>query len=131
LCFRHDCTFLGYQSFEESILVHWSLTLCMLKDVKLVFKPDCTILRYQSCEGYVLLHWTQNYVWESRNQSCEASILVHWTQNDVLGLNALFRDTKVAKHPFYAIGPKLIFGCVLVHFANLLRVKDEKLVFQI
>jgi hypothetical protein len=36
----------------------------------------------------------------------------------------------VVKHPFLSIGPKLIFGCVSVHFANLRRVKDEKLVFR-
>jgi hypothetical protein len=39
---------------------------------------------------------------------------------------ALFRGTKVAKHP---IGPKMIFGCVFVHFANLRRAKDENSCF--
>jgi hypothetical protein len=45
------------------------------------------------------------------------------------GLNALFRGTKVVKHPFYSIGPKMMFGSVTEHFANLWQVKDAKLVF--
>jgi hypothetical protein len=44
----------------------------------------------------------------------------------VLGLNALFRGTKVAKHPFYSIGPKLIYRNVTKHFTNLLHVKRCK-----
>jgi hypothetical protein len=27
------------------------------------------------------------------------------------------------KHPFYSIGPKMMFGCVSEHFANLRHVK--------
>jgi hypothetical protein len=48
----------------------------------------------------------------------------------VSGLNALFCDTKVVKHPFYSIGPKMKFGSVSEHFANPWRVNDEKLVFR-
>jgi hypothetical protein len=48
----------------------------------------------------------------------------------VSGQNALFRGTKVAKHPFYSIGPKMIYGSVTEHFANLLHVKRWKLVFR-
>ena len=44
-------------------------------------------------------------------------------------MNALFRGTKVAKHPFYTIGTKMIYGSVSEHFANLRHVKDAKLVF--
>jgi hypothetical protein len=32
------------------------------------------------------------------------------------------------KHPFYSIGPKMIYGSVTEHFANLLHVKRRKLV---
>jgi hypothetical protein len=46
----------------------------------------------------------------------------------VAGLNALFLGTNVVMHPFYTIGPKMIFGCVSEHFANLRHVKDAKLV---
>ena len=52
----------------------------------------------------------------------------------VSGLNALFRGTEVAKivshlmHPFYSIGPKMMFGSVLEHFGNIRHVKDAKLV---
>jgi hypothetical protein len=38
----------------------------------------------------------------------------------VSGLNALFRGTEVAKHPFYSIGTKIMFG----------MLKDGKLVFR-
>ena len=50
----------------------------------------------------------------------------------VSGLNALFRGTEVAKmvsyqmHPFYSIGPKMMFGSVLEHFGNLRHVKGCK-----
>jgi hypothetical protein len=48
----------------------------------------------------------------------------------VSGLNALFRGTKIVKHPFYSIGPKMMFESVLEHFANLQHVKDAKLAFR-
>jgi hypothetical protein len=37
----------------------------------------------------------------------------------VSGLYALFRGTEVAKHPFYYIGPEMMFGSDLDHFPNL------------
>jgi hypothetical protein len=40
----------------------------------------------------------------------------------VSGLNALFRGTKVVKHPFYSNGPKMLFGSVTEHFPNLPHV---------
>ena len=54
----------------------------------------------------------------------------------VSDLNALFRGTEVAKmvsqrkHPFYPIKPRMMFGGVLEHIANLRHVKDAKLVFR-
>jgi hypothetical protein len=44
----------------------------------------------------------------------------------VSGLNALCRGTEVEKHPFYSIGPKMMFGIVSEHFANLRHVKRCK-----
>jgi hypothetical protein len=38
-------------------------------------------------------------------------------------LNALVRGTKHAKHPFYSIGPKMMFGGVSENFANLQHKK--------
>jgi hypothetical protein len=38
----------------------------------------------------------------------------------------LFQSTEVANHPFYSIGTKMMFGSVLVHFANLRHVKRGK-----
>jgi hypothetical protein len=48
----------------------------------------------------------------------------------VSGLNAIFWCAKVVKHPFYSIGPKIMFGCVLEHFDKIWHVKDAKLVFE-
>jgi hypothetical protein len=39
----------------------------------------------------------------------------------------MFRGTEFVKHPFYSIGPKLMFGSVSEHFANLRHEKDAKL----
>jgi hypothetical protein len=44
-------------------------------------------------------------------------------QNLCSCLNALFRGTKVTKHPFYSIGTKMMFGCIPEHFTNLRHVK--------
>jgi hypothetical protein len=44
----------------------------------------------------------------------------------VFGENALFWGTEVAKHPFYSIRPKMIFGSLSKHFANLWHVKRCK-----
>jgi hypothetical protein len=52
-------------------------------------------------------------------------------QTCVSGLNALFGGTNVANNPFYSIGPKMMFGSVMEHFANLWHVKDAKLVLQV
>jgi hypothetical protein len=48
----------------------------------------------------------------------------------VSGLNALFLGTNVVMHPFYTIGPRMMFGCVSKYFANLQHIKDAKLVFE-
>jgi hypothetical protein len=48
----------------------------------------------------------------------------------VSDLNAPFQGIEVVKHPFYSIGPKMMFGCVSVHFANLGHVKYAKLEFR-
>jgi hypothetical protein len=44
----------------------------------------------------------------------------------VSDLNALFRGTEIAKHPFYSIGTIKMFDSVSEHFANLLHVKRSK-----
>jgi hypothetical protein len=48
----------------------------------------------------------------------------------VSGLNALFLETKVVKHPFYSIGPKMMFRSVSGHLAKLRHLKVAKLVFE-
>jgi hypothetical protein len=47
-------------------------------------------------------------------------------QNLWSSLSVLFRGTKVAKHSFYSIGTKTMFGSVLEQFANLWHVKKCK-----
>jgi hypothetical protein len=46
------------------------------------------------------------------------------------GLNALFTVIEVVKPPIYFIGPKMIFGSVSLHFANLVHVKRCELCVQ-
>jgi hypothetical protein len=36
----------------------------------------------------------------------------------VSGLNALFQGTEVGKHPFYSIGPIMMFGSVVANMAS-------------
>jgi hypothetical protein len=91
----------------------------------LCFGQECTILGYRSCKASILLHWNQNDVWECFEHF--ANLLhVKRRKTCVSGLNALFRGTKVVKHPFYSIGTKLIFGSVSKYFANLRHVKRWK-----
>jgi hypothetical protein len=44
----------------------------------------------------------------------------------VLGLNALFRGSKVVKHPFMSIGHKMMFASVSGDFTYLQHVKRCK-----
>jgi hypothetical protein len=54
------------------------------------------------------------------HQSSEATTLLHLNQT------ALFRGIDVVKHPFYSIRPKMMFGSVSEHFANLRHAKRCK-----
>jgi hypothetical protein len=54
------------------------------------------------------------------HRSSEATTLLHLNQN------ALFRGIEVAKHPFYSIRPKMMFGSVSEHLANLRLAKRCK-----
>jgi hypothetical protein len=123
-----------------------SLTFSITKDLILVFRDWMHYVGYRSCENGVvtkasiLLQWSQNH-WEcfgafrkpSEWKRCKApkfmigTFLEHFTylQNVkrceicVLGINALFRGIEVAMRSLYSIRPKMMFGCVLDHFANL------------
>jgi hypothetical protein len=50
-------------------------------------------------------------------------------ENLCLSLSALFRGTKVANHPLYSVGTKVMFGSVSGHFANLRHLKRCKTCF--
>jgi undecaprenyl pyrophosphate phosphatase UppP len=55
--------------------------------------------------------------------------LIFGMSNDsklVSGLNALIQGIEVAKHPLYSIRPKMMFGSVSEHFANLRHLKRCK-----
>jgi hypothetical protein len=47
-------------------------------------------------------------------------------QNFYSSLNALFWGTKVVKHPFQSIGPKMMFASVSDNFTNVQDVKRYK-----
>jgi hypothetical protein len=68
-------------------------------------EPEYTVSGYRSCEASILLHLTQLMFGSLRPS-----------------LNALFRGTEVVKHPFYSIGPKLMFMSVSENFSNLRQV---------
>jgi acid stress-induced BolA-like protein IbaG/YrbA len=70
-------------------------------------------------------HWNHNDVWECFEHFPNL-LHVKRSKTCVSGLNALFRDTEVAKHPFYSIGTKMLFGSVSEYFANLRHVKRWK-----
>jgi hypothetical protein len=48
-------------------------------------------------------------------------------QNLCFGTKCTVSGTEVVKHPFYSIGPKLMFRSVLEHFTNLQQVIDVTL----
>jgi hypothetical protein len=105
----------------RNVLDHFTI-LWHVKDAKLVFESECTISGYESCEASILLHWTENGVWECFRAFCYP-LARKKMQNMCSSLSALFR-TKVAKHAFYPIRRKMMFGSVSEHFANL-RLKKR------
>jgi hypothetical protein len=50
-------------------------------------------------------------------------------QNLGFGPEWIFWGTEVVKHPFYSIGPKMMFGSVSEHFANVQPSKVQNLCF--
>jgi hypothetical protein len=91
----------------------------------LCFRQECTISGYRSCEASILLRWTQNDVWTVSEYFANIQN-VERRKTSASGLNALFQGTEVVKHPFYSIGPKMMFGSVSEHLANLRHVKRCK-----
>jgi hypothetical protein len=154
-CFGNVCTTLVYRScgngfaLNASILLHWTpndVWFCFWafrkpsackKMQKLCFGPKCTILVYRSCRnGFatnasILLHFPPNDVWLSFWAFRKPSACKNM-QTCVSGLNALFWCTQVAElvslqmHPFYSIGPQIMFGYLLEHLKNLRHVKRWK-----
>jgi hypothetical protein len=89
----------------------------------LCFGLEYTVSGCQSCEASILLHLTQNDFWECFGAFRKPSTGKKRCKTCVSGLNTLFRGVKVWKHPFYSIWPKMMFGSVSGHFANLRQVK--------
>jgi hypothetical protein len=79
----------------------------------------------------ILLHWTENDVWLSF-RTFRKPLARKKMQTCYSDMNAISWCTEVAKmvthetHTFYAIGPKMIFDCVLEQLENLWYVKRCK-----
>jgi uncharacterized protein YodC (DUF2158 family) len=112
----------------RSVSEHFA-NLRHVKDAKLVFGPEFTISGYQSCETFILVHWTQNGVYECFRWFHEAS--AHTTFKTIVrAWMHYFVVPKLWSIHFSPLDPKMMFGSVLEHFANLRHVKDAKLVFR-
>jgi hypothetical protein len=69
------------------------------QDAKLLFEPECTISGYQSCDASIQVHWTQNDVWKCFG-AFRKPLAGKRRKIRVSGPKAIFRGTKVLKHPF-------------------------------
>jgi acid stress-induced BolA-like protein IbaG/YrbA len=96
-----------------------------VKRCKTCVRTQMHYIRYQSCEASILVYWTQNDVWECSDHFANLQHVKRW-KTCVSSLNALFRGTKLAKHPFYSIETKMMFGSISEHFANLRHVERLK-----
>jgi hypothetical protein len=90
-----------------------------------VFVLECTISGHQICEASILVYWTQNDFGIVAKHFPNLRHVKRW-KTCVLGMNALFWGTKLAKDPFYSIGTKMMVVSVSKHFANLRHVKRCK-----
>jgi hypothetical protein len=81
-----------------SVLEHFA-NLRHVKDAKTVFWAWMHYFEYQSSKASILVYWTQNDVWECFRAFHLPLARKRWITH-VSGLNALFRGTKVVKHPF-------------------------------
>jgi hypothetical protein len=106
----------------RSVSDHFAILRHIKRCNSCVFGPECTISRYRSCDASILLWLSQNDFRECFRPLRWPSHLKRW-KTDVLGLNALFQGSKVVKHPFYYIRPKMMFGSVSEHFAYLPHIK--------
>jgi hypothetical protein len=91
----------------------------------LCFRTECTDSGYRSCEASILLNWTQNDVWE-----CFGVFHRPWTgkkmQNLCFRTECTVLGYRSCEHPFYSVGPQMMFGSVSEHFTNRRHVKKCK-----
>jgi hypothetical protein len=92
------------------------------------FWPEFTIWGYQSCEASILVHWTQNDVCECFRWYHEPSARTRF-KTTVRAWMHYFGVPKLWSIHSSPLDPKVMFGSVSEHFANLRHVKDAKLVF--
>jgi hypothetical protein len=107
LCLGTKCTILGTEVAKQPL--YWIKTKMHYFGVSKLRGIHSTPLDPKWCLG-VFRGISLTSAWK-RWKTC------------VSGLNALFRGTEVAKHQFYSIRPKMMFGSVSKHFANLRHVK--------
>jgi hypothetical protein len=117
---NHPFYSIGIKVIFGSVSGHFA-NLRHLKRCKTCFRVECTISVYQSWEASILVHWTLNDAWECFGAFCYP-LARRKMQNLCSSLSAPFR-TKVAKHAFYSIRRKMMFGSVSEHFANLRLTK--------
>jgi hypothetical protein len=118
-----ECTILGYQSCETSILLHW--TQNDVWECFRAFRWHSTSKRCKPCVsvlntlfrgakvvkhsfysiGPKMMFWSVSAHFANLRQ-------VKTSKTCVSSLNTLFRGTKDVKHLFYSIGPKMMFESV-------------------
>jgi acid stress-induced BolA-like protein IbaG/YrbA len=115
---KHPFYSIGPKFIFGTVLEHFANLRQVTRCETCVRSLSALFSRYQGCETSPLdTKWClgvfrsiSNHQQVTRCKTCVPS------------LNTLFRGIKVVKHPFYSIGPKLIFGSVSEHFANLRQV---------
>jgi hypothetical protein len=131
LCLGTKCTTLVHQSSEATTLLHLNQN-ALFRGIEVAKHPLYSI-RPKMMFGSVSEDFTN--LWHvKRCETCvwgtKCTTLVHRSSGATtvlhLNQNPLFRGIEVAKHPFYSIGPKMTFGSVSEHFANLRHAKRCK-----
>jgi hypothetical protein len=119
---KHPICSIGLKMMFGSVSYHFANLRHVRRWKSCLLGPKCTIF------GVPKLWSLQSTLLDPKwcfSVFCKASAHKR-CKTSVSGLNALFPGTKVVKHPFLSIGPKMMFGSVSKHFANLRHVECWK-----